>query len=192
MDIDIWEVIDAASTKPFGFTPFYPGPGLGGHCIPIDPLYLSWKARFFGFEARFIELAAQVNSVMPEHVVVKVADALNENGKSIKGSKILILGVAYKKNVSDYRESPAFEVIHSLQKKGAQVCYNDPHVPSFVEGESKMKSTKLTAEILKKSDCVVIITDHAAYDYSWIVKHSNLVFDTRNAVKACDKKVVKL
>jgi len=192
MGIDVWEVIDAAKTKPFGFMAFYPGPGLGGHCIPIDPLYLSWKARFFGFEARFIELAAQVNSVMPEHVVVKVADALNENGKSIKGSKILILGVAYKKNVSDYRESPAFEVIHSLQKKGAQVCYNDPHVPSFVEGESKMKSTKLTAEILKKSDCVVIITDHAAYDYSWIVKHSNLVFDTRNAVKACDKKVVKL
>jgi UDP-N-acetyl-D-glucosamine dehydrogenase len=192
MGINVWEVIDAAKTKPFGFMPFYPGPGLGGHCIPIDPLYLSWKARLFGFEARFIELAAQVNAAMPEHVVSKVADALNSRGKSIKGARILVLGVAYKKNVSDYRESPAFEVIHFLSQKGATVSYNDPHVPSFVEGQAKMKSVKLTPEILKKSDCVVIITDHAKYDYSWIVEHAQLVVDTRNAIKIKSEKVVKL
>lgn len=191
MGINVWEVIDAAKTKPFGFMAFYPGPGLGGHCIPIDPLYLSWKARLFGFEARFIELAAQVNAAMPEHVVRKVADALNERGKSVKGAKVLILGVAYKKNVSDYRESPAFEVIHSLSQKGAAVSYNDPHVPSFVEGASRMKSVKLTPEVLKKSDCVVIITDHAKYDYPWIVEHAPLVLDTRNAIKIKSEKVVK-
>ena len=192
MRINVWEVIDAAKTKPFGFMAFYPGPGLGGHCIPIDPLYLSWKARHFGFEARFIELAAQVNSAMPEHVVNIVADALNSHGKSIKGSKILILGVAYKKNVSDYRESPAFEVIHFLEHKGANVSYNDPHVPAFKEGALKMKSVKLTAQVLKSADCVVIITDHSAYDYTWIVANSRLVVDTRNAVKVKNAKVVKL
>ncbi len=192
MRINVWEVIDAAKTKPFGFMAFYPGPGLGGHCIPIDPLYLSWKARHFGFEARFIELAAQVNSAMPDHVVTIVAEALNTQAKSIKGSKILVLGVAYKKNVSDYRESPAFEVIHSLEHKGAKVSYNDPHVPDFKEGALKMKSVKLTAQVLKSADCVVIITDHSAYDYTWVVANSRLVVDTRNAVKAKNTKVVKL
>ncbi len=192
MHINVWEVIDAAKTKPFGFMAFYPGPGLGGHCIPIDPLYLSWKARHFGFEARFIELAAHVNSAMPEHVSNIVADALNSRGKSVKGAKILILGVAYKKNVSDYRESPAFEVMHFLQHKGAVVSYNDPYVPGFQEGALKMKSTKLTAEVLKKVDCVVIITDHSNYDYKWIVEKSHLVVDTRNAIKFKSSKVVKL
>lgn len=171
---------------------FYPGPGLGGHCIPIDPFYLSWKARLFGFEARFIELAGQINGAMPEYVARKVGDALNGRGKSIKGAKILILGVAYKKNVSDYRESPAFEVIHSLSQKGADVSYNDPHVASFREGELKMKSVKLTPELLKKSDCVVVITDHVKYDYPWIVEHADLILDTRNAIKTKSAKVVKL
>lgn len=192
MNINVWEVIDAAKTKPFGFMAFYPGPGLGGHCIPIDPFYLSWKARLFGFEARFIELAGQINGAMPEHVVKKIGDALNEIGKSVKGAKVLILGVAYKKNVSDFRESPAFEVIHFLRQKGATVSYSDPHVPSIKEGEVTMKSVKLTPELLKKSDCVVIITDHAKYDYSLIVQHANLVLDTRNAIKVKSNKVVKL
>jgi len=192
MGIDVWEVIDAAKTKPFGFMPFYPGPGLGGHCIPIDPLYLSWKARFFGFESRLIEVADQVNSAMPAHVVVKVADALNQRGKSIKGSKILVLGVAYKKDVSDYRESPAFEVIELLQNKGSSVVYNDPHVSSFAEGGLKMKSLKLTADALKRADCVVVVTDHSSYDYDWIVKNANLIFDSRNAIKKKNAKVVKL
>jgi UDP-N-acetyl-D-glucosamine dehydrogenase len=192
MNINVWEVIDAAKTKPFGFMAFYPGPGLGGHCIPIDPFYLSWKARLFGFEARLIELAGQINGAMPEHVVAKIGDALNEREKSIKGAKVLILGVAYKKNVSDFRESPAFEVIHFLNQKGATVSYSDPHVPSIKEGELSMKSVKLTPELLKKSDCVVIITDHAKYDYAGIVQHANLVLDTRNAIKAKSNKVVKL
>lgn len=192
MAIDVWEVIEAAKTKPFGFMPFYPGPGLGGHCIPIDPYYLSWKARLFGFEARFIELAGQVNGAMPTHVVQKVADALNEKGKSIKGSKILILGVAYKKNVSDCRESPAFEVMHCLRQKGALVSYNDPYVPHTDEGGLKNKSVKLSPETLKKSDCVVIITDHGKYDYPRIVKHARLVVDTRNAIKIKSNKVIKL
>lgn len=192
MGINAWEVIDAAKTKPFGFMPFYPGPGLGGHCIPIDPLYLSWKARHFGFEARFIELAAQINGEMPAHVVRLVADALNTHGKSVKNARILILGVAYKKNVSDYRESPAFEIIHSLMHKGAKVSYNDPYVPHFQEGALKMKSVKLTPEVLKKADCVVIVTDHSKYDTTWIVEHAPLIVDTRNAVKAKSGKVVKL
>ena len=192
MGIDVWEVIDAAKTKPFGFMAFYPGPGLGGHCIPIDPFYLSWKARLFGFEARLIELAGQINGAMPEYVVRKIGDALNERGKSIKGSKILILGVAYKRDVSDCRESPAFEVIHSLNQKGAEVSYNDPHVPSFEENGITLRSTKLSPEILKKSDCVVVITDHSKYDYHWIVQHSNLILDTRNAIKVKNSKVVKL
>jgi UDP-N-acetyl-D-glucosamine dehydrogenase len=192
MGIDVWEVIDAAKTKPFGYMAFYPGPGLGGHCIPIDPYYLSWKARLFGFEARFIELAGQVNGAMPEHVATKVADALNTRGKSVKGARILILGIAYKKNVSDYRESPAFEIIHFLSQKGAVVTYNDPHVPCFQEGELKMKSVKLTPELLKKSDCVVVVTDHTDYDYGWIVKNACLIVDTRNAVKVCSNKIVKL
>ncbi|MDD5019902.1 MAG: nucleotide sugar dehydrogenase [Candidatus Omnitrophica bacterium] len=192
MDINVWEVIDAAKTKPFGFMPFYPGPGLGGHCIPIDPLYLSWKARVYGFEARFIELAAQINGSMPEYVVIKVADALNTHGKSIKGSHILILGVAYKKNVSDYRESPAFEVMEGLLRKGARVSYSDPYVPSFQNTHLKMKSEKLAPAALKKADAVVIITDHDDFDHELIVKNARLVVDTRNAIKARSAKVVKL
>ncbi|HAJ56726.1 MAG TPA: UDP-N-acetyl-D-glucosamine dehydrogenase [Candidatus Omnitrophica bacterium] len=192
MGINVWEVIDAAKTKPFGFMAFYPGPGLGGHCIPIDPFYLSWKARLFGFEARFIELAGQINTAMPEYVVGKIVDALNERGRSIRGAGVLILGVAYKKNVSDYRESPAFEVIHFLKEKGARVSYNDPHVPFFTEGKLKMKSVKLTPEVLKKSDCVVVITDHAKYDYPRIARYAGLIYDTRNAIKIKSEKIIKL
>ncbi len=192
MGIGVWEVIEAAKTKPFGFMPFYPGPGLGGHCIPIDPLYLSWKARLFGFEARLIELAGQINSSMPEYVVGRAIDILNNKGKSIKNANILVLGIAYKKNVSDCRESPAFEVIHFLKQKGARISYNDPHVPFFEEGRLKMESVKLTREVLKKSDCVIVITDHAKYNYPWIVRNANLIYDTRNAIKMESQKVVKL
>ncbi len=192
MKINVWEVIDAAKTKPFGYMPFYPGPGLGGHCIPIDPLYLSWKAKLYGFEARLIELAAQINGAMPEHVVKIVSEALNAHKKSLNGAKVLVLGVAYKKNVSDYRESPAFEIIHFLEAKGAKVSYNDPWVPSFVEGELKMKSTPLTPALLKSMDCVVVITDHEKFDYASIVANSKLVVDTRNAIKIKSAKIVKL
>lgn len=192
MEIDVWEVIEAASTKPFGFMPFYPGPGLGGHCIPIDPLYLAWKARFFGFETRFIELAARVNSMMPQHVAYKVGDALNMRGKSLKNSKVLLLGVAYKKNVSDYRESPSFEVMHFLKQKGSIVSYNDPFVPEVVQEHFSMKSVRLTSSVLAKSDCVVIVTDHSCYDYEWIARSSRLVLDTRNAIKFKASNVVKL
>ncbi|MFA5038093.1 MAG: nucleotide sugar dehydrogenase [Candidatus Omnitrophota bacterium] len=192
MDINVWEVIDAAKTKPFGFIAFYPGPGLGGHCIPIDPLYLSWKARSYGFEARLIELAAQINSAMPEHVITKISEALNTREKSIKGSRILVLGVAYKKNVSDYRESPAFEVMEGLVRRGAQVSYADPFVPSFINTHLKMKAVKPTPEALKKADCVVIITDHDAFDYQAVVKNARLIVDTRNAIKSPSGKVVKL
>ncbi|MDD5538546.1 MAG: nucleotide sugar dehydrogenase [Candidatus Omnitrophota bacterium] len=192
MNINVWEVIDAAKTKPFGFMAFYPGPGLGGHCIPIDPLYLSWKARVYGFEARFIELAAQVNGAMPEYVVTKVADALNAHGKSTKGARILILGVAYKKNVGDYRESPAFDVMEELLDKGAKVTYSDPYVPSFENRQLKMKSVRLAPAMLKKADCVVMITDHDCFDDEMIVKHARLIVDTRNAVKVRSSKVVKL
>ena len=192
MNINVWEVIDAAKTKPFGFMAFYPGPGLGGHCIPIDPFYLSWKARLFGFEAKFIELAGQINGAMPEFVVTKIGDALNTKGKSLKGSKVLLLGVAYKKDVGDYRESPAFEVIHFLHQKGASVVYNDPYVPFFEEDGLKLKSVKLTPALLKKSDCVVVITDHSVYDYEGLVQHASLILDTRNALKVKSPKIVKL
>lgn len=192
MGIDVWEVIEAASTKPFGFMPFYPGPGLGGHCIPIDPQYLSWKARLFGFETRFIDLASRVNGLMPEHVVSKISDALNDAGKSVKGSKILLLGAAYKKNVSDYRESPALEIIHFLKHKGAVVSYHDPFVPVIHHDCLKMKSVKIDSVYLRQSDCVVIVTDHSSLDYEWIAKHSSLVVDTRNAVKLKIPGVIKL
>ncbi len=192
MKIDVWEVIDAAKTKPFGYMAFYPGPGLGGHCIPIDPLYLSWKARFYGFEARLIEVAAQINRSMPEYVAHKVSEALNSKGKSVKGARILVLGVAYKRNVSDYRESPAFEIIELLQKLGAKVSYHDPHVPSFSEAGLRMKGVRLTVQTLKGADCVVIVTDHDAFDYAAIVKSAKLIVDTRNATKSKNGKVVKL
>jgi len=182
MDIDIWEVIKASSTKPFGFQPFYPGPGLGGHCIPIDPFYLSWKAKQFDFSTKFIELAGEINAQMPFYVVGKVFEALNLQTKPIKGSKILVLGLAYKKDVDDVRESPSLVLIELLQKLGADVDYNDPHVPAthkMRKHDLEMESIELNVENIKSYDCVLIATDHSDYDYKWIVKHSNIVVDTR-------------
>jgi UDP-N-acetyl-D-glucosamine dehydrogenase len=195
LKIDVWEIIDAANTKPFGFMPFYPGPGLGGHCIPIDPHYLSWKLKSLNYYARFIELAGEINSHMPEYVVERIGRILNERKKSIKGSKILVLGVAYKKDIRDVRESPALDVIKLLQNAGAEVKYTDPHVPSIRMDDSVMKSVELTKEILQSSDCVVIITDHAQFDYDMVVQNAPLVMDTRNAtrnVKKGREKIVKL
>lgn len=184
MGLDIWEVIDAARTKPFGFQAFYPGPGLGGHCIPIDPFYLTWAARKFGIHTRFIELAGEVNTAMPHYVLQRVSEALNEQGKPIKGSKICILGVAYKKDVDDPRESPAFEILELLEQRGAQVTYNDPHIPvlpAMRHHTIRLESEPLTEAFLASVDCVVIVTDHSAYDYPWIVQHTKLIVDTRNA-----------
>ncbi len=186
MGVDVWEVINAASTKPFGFTPFYPGPGLGGHCIPIDPFYLSWKAREYGLSTRFIELAGEINVSMPEFVIRKLMDALNERGKALKGSKILVLGLAYKKDVDDMRESPSLELIETLKDRGAKVDYNDPHIPKAPktrEHDLKMTSVPLTKTNLKKYDSVLISTDHTSYDYQAIVDSAKLVIDTRNATK---------
>jgi UDP-N-acetyl-D-glucosamine dehydrogenase len=183
MDIDVWEVIEAAATKPFGFMPFFPGPGLGGHCIPIDPFYLSWKARMAGFETRFIELAGQINSSMPDYVVTKVADVLNLHKKSLNGSKVLVLGVAYKNDVDDTRESPALDVINRLEEKGAKVDYADPLVDTISFDGKKMKSVKISGPALKKYDCAVIVTDHAVFNYRQIVKNSKAIVDTRNALK---------
>jgi len=188
MGIDVWEVIDAAKTKPFGFQAFYPGPGLGGHCIPVDPFYLTWVARQYGFNTRFIELAGEVNTGMPEFVISKVADALNDRGLPLKGSRIALLGMAYKKDVDDPRESPSFELLERLVKKGADVSYNDPHIPALPKMRhwpnlDAMASTPLTAEYLGAQDCVLIATDHSAYDFDWIVSNSRLVVDTRNATK---------
>jgi UDP-N-acetyl-D-glucosamine dehydrogenase len=197
MGIDIWEVIRAASSKPFGFQPFYPGPGLGGHCIPIDPFYLTWKARQFDMATRFIELAGEINTSMPEYVVRRIAEALNEKKKAINGSKILVLGLAYKKDIDDIRESPSIELIEMLKARGAKVDYSDPHVPRTPrqrEHDLRMTSKKLTETMLKSYDCVLIATDHAAYDYPWIVRNARLVVDTRNAtadVRTGRKKIVK-
>lgn len=186
MGVDIWEIIEASSTKPFGFMPFYPGPGLGGHCIPIDPFYLSWKAREYNFNTQFIELAGMVNTSMPQYVVHRIQDALNVKGKSIKGSKILILGVAYKSDTDDIRESPAVELMDMLQNKGAQIFYNDPHIPE-VSGmrhyDIELRSSELTEDFLRSMNLVLIATAHAAYDYDWIVKNAPLIVDTRNATK---------
>jgi UDP-N-acetyl-D-glucosamine dehydrogenase len=191
MGIDVWEVIDAAKTKPFGFQAFYPGPGLGGHCIPIDPFYLTWLARKQGLPTRFIELAGEVNSRMPEYVVTRLADFLNDAGKPIKGSRILILGMAYKKDVDDPRESPSFVLMEMLLARGAVVIYNDPHIPKLPEMRHHdvpdMSSIELSAKLLASQDCVVIATDHSAYDYDFIVKHSPLILDTRNATKGVKK-----
>ncbi|MCG6155230.1 nucleotide sugar dehydrogenase [Rubinisphaera margarita] len=185
MGIDVWEVINAAKTKPFGFQAFYPGPGLGGHCIPIDPFYLTWLARKQGLTTRFIELAGEVNSRMPEYVITRLAEFLNENGKPIKGSKILLLGVAYKKDVDDPRESPSFVLMEELLRRGADLSYNDPHVPKLPKMRHHdlpaMESLELTPESLQEQDCVLIATDHSAYDYEFIVKHARMVLDTRNA-----------
>lgn len=188
MNIDIWEVVNAAKTKPFGFQAFYPGPGLGGHCIPIDPFYLSWLARLQGLNTRFIELAGEVNSQMPRYVVGRVAEFLNEAQKPIKGSRICLLGMAYKKDVDDPRESPSFELMELLLERGADVTYNDPHIPSLPSMRHydvpDMDSSELTPEFLSQQDCVLIATDHSAYDYDFIVQHARLVVDTRNATQA--------
>ncbi|RMG92933.1 MAG: nucleotide sugar dehydrogenase [Chloroflexi bacterium] len=183
LGLNVWEVVEAAATKPYGFMPFYPGPGLGGHCIPIDPHYLSWKLRTLNYKARFIELASEVNSQMPEYVVSKVADALNEERKAINGSKILVLGVAYKPNVGDVRESPALDIMHLLQQRGAQLSYHDPYVPYLQEEGIDMPSVELTADLLTMSDCVVVVTNHASYDWGFVAQYARLVVDTRNAMK---------
>jgi UDP-N-acetyl-D-glucosamine dehydrogenase len=196
LGISVWEVVDAAATKPFGFMPFYPGPGLGGHCIPIDPFYLSWKVKEVGFEARFIELAGQVNGAMPHHVVDKITDALNVHGKAVKGSNILALGVAYKRDIDDVRESPALDVMALLLKKGGRVTYHDPFAPSIDghhwTGGVDMSSQPLTAESLAAADCVVILTDHRQFNFPDIVKHARIVVDTRNAIKTSHPHVFKL
>src|SRR3984885_1446931 len=199
MDIDMWEVIDSAATKPFGFMPFYPGPGLGGHCIPVDPYYLSWKAREFDFATRFIELAGEINTSMPYHVISSVADALNERQRSLKGSKILLLGVAYKKDVDDLRESPSLKLLELLTDRGAKLDYNDPHFPALHKMRhydfSNMRSVELTPKALGSYDCVLIATDHTAYDYNQIVESSKLVVDTwrphRNVKKHRQKIVMR-
>jgi UDP-N-acetyl-D-glucosamine dehydrogenase len=187
MGIDVWEVIEAAKTKPFGFQAFYPGPGLGGHCIPIDPFYLTWIARENGMAMRFIELAGEINTSMPAYVMSRVADALNDRGKPVKGSRILLLGMAYKKDVDDPRESPGFELMDLLLKKGALVEYNDPHIPLLPPMRHyphlHMESQELTSEYLGSRDCVLIVTDHTAYDWDWIVGQAALVVDTRNATR---------
>ncbi|MCK4547781.1 MAG: nucleotide sugar dehydrogenase [Candidatus Eisenbacteria sp.] len=182
MKINVWEVIDAAATKPFGFMPFYPGPGLGGHCIPIDPFYLSWKAKLIGFEARFIELAGRINGSMPYHVVGMISDALNEVAKSLRGSRILILGVAYKRDIDDVRESPALDIIRILQSKGAEVSYSDPYVANLETNGSVLQSAPLSAETLPMYDCVTIVTDHSNFDYKSVANNARIVVDTRNAL----------
>jgi UDP-N-acetyl-D-glucosamine dehydrogenase len=195
LGIDVWEVIEAAKTKPFGFMPFYPGPGLGGHCIPIDPEYLAWKLKTLNYNARFIQLAAEINFGMPEYVRDKIVDALNEDSKPLKGSRVLILGVAYKENVGDLRESPALDLIHLLQAKGAEVIYHDPYVPELNEDDLVMAGITLNQATLQQADCVVITAAHSDYDWQWIVENSRLVIDTRNATRdvvADSARVVKL
>jgi UDP-N-acetyl-D-glucosamine dehydrogenase len=181
--INVWEVIDAAKTKPFGFMPFYPGPGLGGHCIPVDPYYLTWKARLNGFEPRLIELAGLINGQMPGFTISRIADALNKNKKSLNGSRILALGVSYKSDVSDTRESPALEVVKELMEKGAMVSYSDPYVPRVQIAGEVLVSVSLTPQFLKSMDCVVVLTDHSVFDYSRICAESSLILDCRNALK---------
>lgn len=195
MGIDVWEVIEAASSKPFGFMPFSPGPGYGGHCIPVDPFYLTWKAKEVDYQTKFIELAGEINIFMPYYVVGKTIDALNERGKTVRDIKILVLGLSYKKDIDDPRESPALKIISLLQNKGIYVAYNDPYVPVTMEYRDypglKLRSIKLTEKRLQSFDAVIIATDHSVYDFDWIVKHSSLVVDTRNAVKKKRKNVIK-
>jgi len=195
MDINVWEVIEAAATKPFGFMPFYPGPGLGGHCIPIDPFYLSWKTKQAGIEARFIELAGYINGQMPHFVVDKIQNALNNHSKPLKGSRIHILGVAYKRNIDDVRESPALDIIHLLGRRGAIVTYSDPFVPVLrADGFLSHSMEAIDAETAAAcADCVVIVTDHKAFDYLRILERARLVVDTRNALKgSLSDKIVRL
>ncbi|MGE5176047.1 MAG: nucleotide sugar dehydrogenase, partial [Hyphomicrobiales bacterium] len=183
LGIDVWEVIEAAATKPFGFMPFYPGPGLGGHCIPVDPFYLSWKARQSGFEARFIELAGQVNGAMPYHVVRRVAEALNARRRSVRGARVLVLGVAYKADIDDVRESPSLDIIEILEREGATVSYSDPYVASIEHGHGTLRSVPLRPGTLRAADCVVIATAHKIFDYRLIAKHAKSIVDCRNKLK---------
>ncbi len=183
LGIDVWEVIEAASTKPFGFMPFYPGPGLGGHCIPIDPHYLSWKLKALNYYARFIELAGDINSNMPYYVTAKITEFLSEHKKPLNGTKILLLGIAYKADISDVRESPALGLMEILEEKKADIIFNDPHVEEIKWKNGRRSSTELTEEVLQDMDCVVITTNHSTYDYKWIIQHSALIFDTRNATQ---------
>jgi UDP-N-acetyl-D-glucosamine dehydrogenase len=182
--VDPWEVIEAAATKPFGFMPFYPGPGIGGHCIPVDPLYLSWKIRLTGYEAQFIALADQINRGMPEHVVTLVSDSLNDKSRSLRGASVLVLGVAYKPDVNDVRESPALEIIEMLMHKGARVSYADPYTPQLALGAGKLAAVEASPETVAAADCVLILTNHSAFDYRMIADRATLVVDTRNALKA--------
>ncbi len=182
LGVDVWEVIDAAATKPFGFMKFTPGPGVGGHCIPLDPHYLAWKMRTLNYRTRFIELAGEINAEMPEYWVGRVVDGLNERGKAVRGSRVLVLGVAYKKDIEDIRESPALDVIRLLQQRGADVEYHDPHVPRFREDGVELVSLPLTAEILRRADCVVIVTDHTAIDYALVAREAALIVDTRHVL----------
>ena len=194
LDVNVWEIIDAASTKPYGFMSFYPGPGIGGHCIPIDPLYLSWKLKTLNYNAKFIELASSINSYMPDYVIEKIINILNKYKKSVNGSKILILGIAYKKDTNDYRESPALEIMEKLYDLGARIYYNDEYIPELYFKNKKIYFTKLNKKILTKADCVVIITDHSYYDYKWIVNNASVILDTRNATKHIKnrQKIIKL
>ena len=196
MGMDVWEIVDAAATKPFGFMPFYPGPGLGGHCIPIDPHYLSWKAKTYEFYARFIELASEINGSMPKYVFDKIVGALNRHRMAVNGSKILIVGVAYKKDVGDTRESPAIDVIRMIVNEGGKILYHDPYVPELqIDGVESYTSQELTSNLVQNSDCIAIITDHTNIDYEWIVKHAVVVVDARNTTKLVEvhrDKIIKI
>ncbi len=183
LGLDVWEVIEAASTKPYGFTPFYPGPGLGGHCLPIDPLYLSWKLKTLKYNTRFIELADRINSEMPYHVVEKITVALNARRQAVKGSRILVLGVAYKRDVSDARESPALEIMNLLAERGAELSYHDPYIPHLRYDNWSLDSVTLTPEVLSGADCIVIVTDHTCIDWQLVVSHAQLIIDTRNVLR---------
>jgi UDP-N-acetyl-D-glucosamine dehydrogenase len=183
LGVDSREVIDAAATKPFGFMPFYPGPGIGGHCIPVDPLYLSWKMRLSGYEARFISLADEINRAMPAHVVRLVSEALNEDGRAVRGSRVLVLGVAYKRGIGDTRESPAYEIIDTLRARGAHVSYADPHVPTLLVDGGELKAVEPTQKELRGAHCVLILADHREFDYGAVARHGRLVVDTRHSVQ---------
>lgn len=193
MGVNIWKAIEAAASKPFGFMPFYPGPGVGGHCIPIDPHYLAWKARELGCEISFIELAERINQSMPLHVVSLVEEALSRHGKTLAGSKVLVLGVSYKRDIDDLRESPALAILDHLEKAGASVCYHDPYVPRYRQGEKELSSVELTEETVSSADCVLLVTDHSRIDKELVVKHSKVIVDTRNAFAGYDQsKIVRL
>jgi UDP-N-acetyl-D-glucosamine dehydrogenase len=192
LGIDVWEVIEAAKTKPYGFMPFYPGPGLGGHCIPIDPEYLAWKLKTLNYNARFIRLAEEINFGMPEYVLGKIADALNRNKRALNGSRVLLLGVAYKADIGDLRESPALDLLLLLCEKGAQVSYHDPYVPEVKEEGLALESVPLDEELLRQADCVVITTAHSSYDWEWVAANSQLVVDTRNALRNVSKTAAQI